>query len=113
MSWPRRPVCGSTPADMVGPIWRRDAVFEFNGAVIDSEEFFFVYRTQRFEPSSAGRTELESRYIHGHRWCDAADIAELVAAGETVYPLQLSELLTEAVALAGVAGRPRQLQSIR
>ena len=24
-SWPRRPVCGSTPADMVGPVWRRDA----------------------------------------------------------------------------------------
>ena len=27
------------------------------------------------------------------RWCDAADIAELVAAGEQVYPLQLGELL--------------------
>ena len=101
------------PADMVGPMWRRDAVFDFNGAAIDSEEFFFVYRTERFEPSTVGRTELESRYIHGHRWCDAADIAELADAGETVYPLQLSELLTEAVALAGSPDRPRQLQSIR
>ena len=64
-----------TPADMVGPIWRRDEVFEFNGSLIDSEEFFFVHRTPRFEPSPAGRTELERRYIHGHRWCDAADIA--------------------------------------
>jgi 8-oxo-dGTP pyrophosphatase MutT (NUDIX family) len=101
------------PADIVGPMWRRDAVFDFNGAAIDSEEFFFVYRTERFEPSTVGRTELESRYIHGHRWCDAADIAELADAGETVYPLQLSELLTEAVALAGSPDRPRQLQSIR
>jgi 8-oxo-dGTP pyrophosphatase MutT (NUDIX family) len=101
------------PADMIGPIWRRDAVFDFNGAAIDSEEFFFVYRTSRFEPSTAGRTELESRYIHCHRWCDAADIAELVAHGETVYPLQLSELLTEAIALAGAPDRVRQLQSIR
>jgi 8-oxo-dGTP pyrophosphatase MutT (NUDIX family) len=101
------------PAVMVGPMWRRDAVFDFNGAAIDSEEFFFVYRTERFEPSTAGRTELENRYIHGHRWCDAADIAELADAGETVYPLQLSELLTEAVALAGSPDRPRQLQSIR
>jgi 8-oxo-dGTP pyrophosphatase MutT (NUDIX family) len=101
------------PADMVGPMWRRDAVFDFNGAAIDSEEFFFVYRTERFEPSTVGRTELENRYIHGHRWCDAADIAELADAGETVYPLQLSELLTEAVALAGSPDRPRQLQSIR
>ena len=101
------------PADMIGPIWRRDAVFDFNGAAIDSEEFFFVHRTHRFEPSTVGRTELENRYIHCHRWCDAAAIADLVAAGETVYPLQLSELLTEAVALAGSLVGPRQLQSIR
>jgi 8-oxo-dGTP pyrophosphatase MutT (NUDIX family) len=100
-------------ADLVGPIWRRDAVFDFNGVEIDSEEFFFVYRTERFEPSTAGRTELESRYIHGHRWCAPADIVELTEAGETVYPLQLFELLTEAVALAGAPDRPRQLQSIR
>ena len=101
------------PAEVIGPIWRRDAVFDFNGAAIDSEEFFFVHRTRRFEPSTAGRTELENRYIHCHRWCDAADIANLVADGETVYPLQLSELLTEAVALAGAPVGPRQLQSIR
>ena len=92
------------PAVMVGPMWRRDAVFDFNGAAIDSEEFFFVYRTERFEPSTVGRTELENRYIHGHRWCDAADIAELADAGETVYPLQLSELLAEAVAVGRLAG---------
>jgi 8-oxo-dGTP pyrophosphatase MutT (NUDIX family) len=101
------------PADLVGPIWRRDAVFDFNGAEIDSEEFFFVHRTQRFEPSIAGRTELESRYIHGHRWCSPSDIVELARAGETVYPLQLSELLTGAAALAGAPDRPRQLLSIR
>lgn len=100
------------PADMVGPVWRRDQVFEFNGWLIDSEEFYFVYRTRRFEPSRTGRTELERSYIHGHRWCDAADIAQLVAAGETVYPMQLSGLLTDAAALAG--GRaPGPLLSIR
>jgi 8-oxo-dGTP pyrophosphatase MutT (NUDIX family) len=101
------------PAEMIGPIWRRDAVFDFNGAAIDSEEFFFVYRTRRFEPSTHGRTELENRYIHCHRWCDTDDIAELVAAGETVYPLQLSELLAEAIVLAGAPDRARQLQAIR
>ncbi|WP_375483571.1 NUDIX hydrolase [uncultured Mycobacterium sp.] len=103
------------PADMIGPIWRRAAVFDFNGSVIDSQEFFFVYRTRRFEPAIAGRTALERRYIHGARWCTAADIAELTAAGETVYPLQLSELLADANALADRrAPRPQpQLQSIR
>lgn len=100
------------PADMIGPVWRRDQVFEFNGALIDSEEFFFVCRARRFEPSCVGRTELERRYIHGHRWCTADDIAELVAAGQTVYPMQLPQLLTEAAAL--VCGRaPGPLRSIR
>jgi 8-oxo-dGTP pyrophosphatase MutT (NUDIX family) len=100
-------------ADMIGPIWRRDALFDFNGSAINSEEFFFVYRTQRFEPSTAGRTELENSYIHCHRWCDAADIADLVTAGETVYPLQLSELLADAIALAGAPSGARPLHSIR
>ena len=103
------------PAGIVGPVWRRDAVIDFNGAVIRSEEMFFVHRTQRFEPAASGRTTLERRYIHGHRWCDETMIGELVAKGETVYPLQLGELLSEANALADPqrAGPQRQLQSIR
>jgi 8-oxo-dGTP pyrophosphatase MutT (NUDIX family) len=103
------------PAQMIGPVWRRDAVIDFNGSVIRSEEMFFVHRTRRFEPSAAGRTGLERAYIHGHRWCDATMIAELVAKGETVYPLQLGELLEEANALAVARGAVprRQLQSIR
>ena len=42
-------------------------------------------------------------------------IGELVAKGETVYPLQLGELLSEANALADAqgSGPRRQLQSIR
>jgi 8-oxo-dGTP pyrophosphatase MutT (NUDIX family) len=103
------------PHDMIGPVWRRDAVIDFNGSVIRSEEMFFVHRTQRFEPSEVGRTGLERAYIHGHRWCDATMIGELVAKGETVYPLQLAELLTEANTLADASGAQpqRQLQSIR
>ena len=102
-------------ADLIGPVWQRDAVFDFNGSVIRSEEMFFVYRTQRFEPSTTGFTPLETRTIHGHRWCDEPTIAELVAGGETVYPLQLAELLAEATAMAaaGSTGPARQLQSIR
>jgi 8-oxo-dGTP pyrophosphatase MutT (NUDIX family) len=102
---------GVTPADMVGPIWRRDEVFEFNGSLIDSEEFYLVHRTRRFEPSIVGRTELERRYIHGARWCDANDIAELVAAGEQVYPVQLGELLPAANRLA--AGNEADNEAVR
>jgi 8-oxo-dGTP pyrophosphatase MutT (NUDIX family) len=103
------------PDDVIGPVWRRDSVIDFNGSVIRSEEMFFVHRTLRFEPSTSGRSALERRYIHGHRWCDETMIGELVAKGETVYPLQLGELLSEANALADArhAGPARQLQSIR
>lgn len=89
---------------LIGPLWRRDAVIDFNGSVMRSQEFFFVHRTGCFEPSAHGRTELENRYIHGHRWCDAADIAALVAAGQTVYPVQLAELLATANQVADAAG---------
>lgn len=85
---------------LVGPVWRRDAVFDFNGSVMHSQELFFVHRTARFEPTATGQTALEQRYIHGHRWCDATMIRELVAGGEAVYPRQLGELLAQANALA-------------
>ena len=102
------------PAAMIGPVWQRDAMIDFNNSVIRSRELFFVHRTSRFEPSSAGHTSLERRYIHGHRWCDAEGIAGLVAAGEAVYPLQLGELLAAANALADAAGaKPAGPQPIR
>ena len=103
------------PTELVGPVWRRDSVIDFNGMVVASQEFYFVHRTTRFEPTTAGRTHLELRYIHGHRWCDSATIASLAAGGETVYPLQLGELLGEANLLAdGRAGGPAtELQAIR
>ncbi len=94
------------PHRMVGPVWRRESVIHFNGAVMDSEEFYFLHRTARFEPSPALRTPLERRYIHGHRWCDAAAITGLVAAGQQVYPRQLADLLAEAHHIADLADLP-------
>ncbi|MDV3124961.1 NUDIX domain-containing protein [Mycobacterium sp. 21AC1] len=84
------------PTELVGPVWRRDAVIDFNASVIRSEEYFFLHRTSRFEPSASGRTALERHYIHGHRWCDEIMIGELVAGGQAVYPLQLGALLAQA-----------------
>lgn len=104
-----------TAAELVGPVWRRDAIIDFNGAVVRSEELYFLHRTRRFEPGASGRTPLERRYIHGHSWCDETMIAELVAEGESVYPLQLGELLAQAGELADVrgAGPGTQPQQIR
>ena len=101
------------PGSLVGPVWRRKSLIHFNGAVMASEEFYFVHRAGRFEPSPAGRTALERRYIHGHRWCDAAAIAELVALGQQVYPLQLAERLDEANRLADRLAIPSDPHLIR
>jgi len=86
--------------EMVGPVWRREAIIDFNGSVMRSEEFFFVHRTAHFEPSTTGHSALERSYLHGHKWCDATMVRELVASGEPVYPVQLAELLAEANRLA-------------
>ena len=102
-----------TPADMVGPVWRRDAILDFNNSVVRSHELFFVHRTRRFDPSTAGHTALERRYIHESRWCDAHDIAALVAVGQVVYPVQLADLLAEANALADARTEAREPQPIR
>jgi 8-oxo-dGTP pyrophosphatase MutT (NUDIX family) len=99
------------PQELIGPVWRRDAVVDFNGSVIRSREMFFIHRTRRFEPSAGGRTALERRYILGHRWCDAPAIDALVAAGEAVYPVQLGELLGDANALADTDAPVPQRQS--
>ena len=98
---------------MVGPVWRRESIIRFNGTVMASEEFYFVHRTTRFDPSPDGRTALERRYIHGHRWCDPAAIDDLVASGQQVYPLQLAGLLAEAQALVSTAAPPPAPRSIR
>ena len=93
------------PGHLVGPVWRRVSTIDFNGTVIASEEFYFVHRTRRFEPSTATRTPLELSYIHGHRWCDPADIEQLNLGGQTVYPFQLGELLAVANKLADSSGK--------
>ncbi|AOW92497.1 exopolyphosphatase [Rhodococcus sp. WMMA185] len=89
-----------------GPMWRRVAVFSWNGQLIRSEELFFALRADRFEPHHGGFTELEERSITGYRWCTADAIRELDASGETVYPRDLADLLDEADVVASATDDP-------
>ena len=91
---------------LVGPVWRRESVIDFNGTVMQSHEFYFVHRTRRFEPSQDTRTPLELRYILGHQWCDATEITLLNRRGETVYPRQLAQLMPAAHQFADGSGGP-------
>ncbi len=100
------------PAALRGPIWRRVAVFPFNGELIRSEELFFALRVRGFDPQPANLTVIERRSITGHRWCTAADIVALDRSGETVYPYHLDELLAEAAEAASGTGDP-EVRSIR
>jgi len=100
------------PEELRGPIWRRVAVFPFNGELIRSEELFFVLEVDEFEPHSAGFTEVERRSITGNKWCTSADIVALNDSGETVYPYELADLLAEARSVAADPGQP-EVRSIR
>ncbi|WP_241384412.1 NUDIX hydrolase [Rhodococcus sp. CH91] len=91
------------PDRLCGPIWRRVAVFPFNGEVLHSEELFFTVQVPSFEPGANGFTELERNMNLEHRWFDAEDVATLVRTGEAVFPQDLADLLDEAKQIA--AGR--------
>lgn len=93
-------------------MWRRIAVFPFDGDLIRSEELFFALRVPGFEPQAMDLTAVEQRSITGHRWCAPEDIVELEAAGETVYPDHLDQLLSEAAQLASADSDP-EVRSIR
>jgi len=97
------------PDDLVGPLWRRVAVFPFDGETLRSEELFFVVQGRAFEPGVAGFTELEVRMGLEHRWFDADELREVIRAGEAVYPQDLPELLDE----AGAAARSRTAPQVR
>lgn len=101
-----------SPGDLVGPLWRRVAVFEWTGRLIRSEELFFAAVTTHFHPDRRQLTDLEKVAITDYRWCSPADISDLDAAGETVYPLELAELIPNACAAVKGHIEP-EVQSIR
>lgn len=99
-------------AALRGPMWRRVAVFPYDGELIRSEELFFALQTASFTPQRNGFTELERRAITGHRWCTAAEMRAIAASGEVVYPEELPDLLGEARVVVGRAVEP-EVRSIR
>ncbi|WP_394617471.1 NUDIX domain-containing protein [Lentzea sp. JNUCC 0626] len=77
--------------DLVGPVWRRRAVFSFDGETFDAEEWFFHATVAEAPPvDTSGFNDVEETSITAFRWWSAE---ELEAAEDTVYPVQLAELL--------------------
>jgi 8-oxo-dGTP pyrophosphatase MutT (NUDIX family) len=80
------------PEELVGPVWRRQAAFSFDGAGFAADEEFFVVRAERIEVDTSGFTGLEASTVVGHRWWSADELRD---TGATVYPRELGARLGE------------------
>jgi 8-oxo-dGTP pyrophosphatase MutT (NUDIX family) len=82
-----------SPESLIGPIWRRRAVFSFDGQTFDAEEWFFYASVHGdLAVDTSGFNDVEETTISGYRWWTAE---ELESTEDTVYPVQLAELLPE------------------
>lgn len=88
------------PERLRGPLWRRRSLFTFDGALLDSEEYFFTLRVDGFVPHPRALSDRERRFLLEYRWCSAAEVRALAAGGAEVYPQDLAELLADAAAHA-------------
>ncbi len=80
------------PEQLAGPVWRRRAVFSFDGRTFDAEEWFFHATVDGLEVDTSGFNDVEETSISGFRWWTQE---ELESTEDTVYPVQLAELLPE------------------
>lgn len=79
------------PADLVGPVFQRSAVFPYYGQSCRQDEVFFLYRiAANPQVSRAGWTEVELASVDEFRWWT---LEEVEAADEPVYPPNLRDLL--------------------
>jgi 8-oxo-dGTP pyrophosphatase MutT (NUDIX family) len=79
---------------LVGPVWRRRAVFSFDGETFDAEEWFFHAEVDGHEVDTSGFNEIELATVKQFRWWS---VAELKSTDDTIYPAQLAEFLPSLV----------------
>ncbi|MBV9314959.1 MAG: NUDIX domain-containing protein [Pseudonocardia sp.] len=79
---------------MVGPVWRRRAVFSFNGDSFASEEEYFLAWTDGTCDGSCARADAAAGLgvRPGYRWWTSA---QLRATSEVIYPRDLAALIDE------------------
>ncbi|MPV37740.1 NUDIX hydrolase [Georgenia subflava] len=82
------------PADLVGPVLTRSAVFDFARVTCRQDEEFFLARVPSgHDFSHDGWTDLERDVLDEMRWWDVDELAAAVAEGTVVYPETLPELV--------------------
>jgi len=87
--------------ELVGPVWRRTAIFDFLGGNLIQHEQFFVARVLRAEValSTAGWSAIELDTVDEFGWFSAAEIRALDLE---YFPAQLPHLLVAALTWDGV-----------
>ncbi|WP_127127771.1 NUDIX hydrolase [Georgenia sp. SYP-B2076] len=82
------------PGDLEGPVLTRSAVFDFARVTCRQDEEFFLARVSSAAAIvDAGWTDLERDVLDEVRWWPLAELEAAVAAGTTVYPRPLPDLL--------------------
>jgi 8-oxo-dGTP pyrophosphatase MutT (NUDIX family) len=85
------------PDDLIGPISRDEVVFPFEGRTIEQQQLFFGVLVDRFDPAPAAFDDIELRSTIGLDWIDPRTAA---AAGLTLYPSGLAELVNRVLVAA-------------
>lgn len=94
------------PADLVGPVFTRSAVFDFFARTCRQDEVFFLARVSgAVVLATDGWTEVERRFVDDLRWWEPTDLARVDAE---VFPPDLARLVSGL--LAGWDGRTRHLE---
>lgn len=80
-------------SDLVGPVMRRTVVHGYSDQVLTQDETFYVLRTPRFTPDTAGHTPAEKLTLGEHRWVPLTD---LKALQDPVWPNDVPEIVARA-----------------
>jgi 8-oxo-dGTP pyrophosphatase MutT (NUDIX family) len=74
-------------------VHERLTVFPFDGTTYRQTEDYFLVRVDAHEVDTSGFSEVENRFVLGHRWWHPDEIR---TTDETVYPEELLDLLGRA-----------------
>jgi 8-oxo-dGTP pyrophosphatase MutT (NUDIX family) len=84
--------------DLLGPVWKRQLDFSWNGRRIYQTEFFFVGRLSvAFPAAEVDVGGAEAEFFEGARWASLADLAAWPPEG-IMAPRRLPELLAPVLA---------------
>lgn len=84
------------PHELVGPVLRRESLFEFSTITCRQDEDFFLLQLTEMDagvPDTDGWTDLERQVLDELAWWSAEDLAAEREAGVLVFPRSLPELI--------------------